>query len=129
MKIEDRYIISAIAALTEVGEPIVDNNDIYSGVYKGYIASLGASIIQTGLLPSIILYENSPSAAEDKKKLIKAIQHILTAQCGYIFTGAFSRYIIQCPNQKKLLLDVEKALIAIKLALRIFKPNDNQEEE
>lgn len=128
MKISNEYIESAIKALTTIENPIVVNEE-YKNVYKGYISSLGASIIQAGLLPSIILYENSPSATEDKRKLVNAIQYVLSDRCGYSFGGNFSRYIINYPNQKQLLSDVERATIAIKLALRIFKSDDSKHAE
>lgn len=129
MKISNEYIESAVRALTTIDNPIVVNEE-YSSVFKGYISSLGASIIQAGLLPSIILYENSPSAAEDKSKLIRAIQYVLSDRCNYHFNETFSKYIINHPTeQKKILSDVEKATIAIKLALRIFKTDNNQNME
>jgi len=45
--------------------------------YKGYISSMGASIIQSGLLPTLAFYSNEFSDSGKKKlKLITAL-HIL----------------------------------------------------
>lgn len=129
MKIEDKYIKTAIDSLTKVKEPIVNNN-IYKKVFKGYISELGASIMQAGLLPSIIFYENSQSAQQDKKKLISAIIYILNTDFGYEISVDLSLYILRLSSageKIKLLKDVEKAAVAIKLALRIFK-SDTEEE-
>lgn len=129
MKIEDKYIITAIESLTKVKEPIVINN-MYKKVFKGYISELGASIMQAGLLPSIIFYENSQSAQQDKKKIISAIVYILNSNFGYKISVDLSRYILSLSSAEekiKLLKDIEKAVVAIKLALRIFK-SDTEEE-
>lgn len=129
MKISDEFIESAIEALTTVENSIVVNGQ-YSSVYKGYVSSLGASIIQAGLLPSIILFENSNSAEKPTKYLINAIQYVLSDKCGYNFNGTFSEYILaHLNNQRKILSDVEKVIIAIKLALRIFDANETMGEE
>lgn len=121
MKIEDKYIQTAINALTEAS--IVDGEGFYKEVFKGYISGLGASIMQAGLLPTVIFYENSPASEADKSKLIAAIIHVLNTDFGYTINGRFSQYILANSKRKeqvKLLKDVEKAVVAIKLALRIF---------
>ena len=121
MKIEDKYIQTAINALTEAS--IVDGEGFYKEVFKGYISGLGASIMQAGLLPTVIFYENSPASEADKSKLIAAIIHVLNTDFGYTINERFSQYILANSKRKeqvKLLKDVEKAVVAIKLALRIF---------
>ena len=57
MKINQVWIEKAIIALQD--QKIVIENE-FAGEYKGYISSFGAAIIQSGLLPAVIFYENSP---------------------------------------------------------------------
>ena len=75
------------------------------------------------LLPAVIFYENSPSSNKDKSKIINAIKQLLTEVAGRQITGdKFSDYIIQNRSEgTRILADVNKAAVALKLALRIFK--------
>lgn len=127
MKIKNEYIQNAVNALNQSAIVV---NEQYNSVFKGYISGLGASIIQAGLLPSVILYENSPSSRDDKGKVIDAIVYMLVHQFQY--TGlkdtSLSNYIISehlSGNEYKLLLDINEALIAIKLALRMFNSQED----
>ncbi len=126
MKIKDEYIQKAVKALTESAIVV---NEQYNSVFKGYISGLGASIIQAGLLPSVILYENSPSSRDDKGKVIKAIVYMLVHQFKYTGLGetTLSKYISkqQNGNEYKLLLDINEALVSIKLALRMFNSQED----
>lgn len=127
MKIKNEYIQKAVDALTQSAIVV---NEQYNSVFKGYISGLGASIIQAGLLPSVILYENSPSSRDDKGKIIKAIVYMLIHQFNYTgLEGApLSTYILseqRNGDEYKLLLDVNKALVAIKLALRMFNSQED----
>lgn len=131
MRIKESWIISAIEALTTGPHPIV-NEEEFNEVYKGYISNFGASIVQMGLLPTVIFYENSPSAAADKNRLIIAIQFVLSQQFSYDFPAetTLSAYIMNHLNNKlQILSDIEKSAVAIKLALRIFNPRQNEEED
>lgn len=120
MKINQVWIEKAIVALQD--QKIVIENE-FAGEYKGYISSFGAAIIQSGLLPAVIFYENSPSSNKDKSKIINAIKQLLTEVAGRQITGdKFSDYIIQNRSEgTRILADVNKAAVALKLALRIFK--------
>lgn len=127
MKINNNHIQIAIEALTT--SAIVENEH-YNSVFKGYVSGLGASIIQAGLLPSVILYENSPSSRDDKGKVIDAITYILVNQFHYtgLENTSLSSYILSKHhdfNEYKLLLDINDAIIAIKLALRMFNSRED----
>lgn len=129
MKISDKLIASSVKALTDGGGSIVVDGK-YNSVYKGYISTLGASIVQAGLLPSILFFENSSSSAQEKNKLIIAIKYVLADILGYQFDGKFSKYILEHPNcQRKILSDVEKVAVGLKLALRMFETNETIGEE
>ncbi len=128
MRIKDEYIVTAMAALT-VGSRLVTDNK-YLQVYKGYISALGASIMQAGLLPSVILYENSPSSEADKSELINAIVYFLNNQFTtpeghrrYSINSDLSTYILGLKDyqaKRQLLNDIEIAVVSIKMALRTY---------
>lgn len=120
MKINENWIEAAMEAVKEAG--IVENNT-YPQEYKGYVSALGAAIIQSGLLSAVLFYENSTASQEDKSKLIRTIVLVLNRTAGYQInvTERFSRYLLARKTERfKILADVNKAALAIKLALRIF---------
>jgi CRISPR-associated protein Cmr5 len=107
-------------------------NKYIDGEFNGYISSFGGSIISSGLLPSIIFYSQKKGAKADRPKIIAAVEFILQKD-GYgpnfklldkvkvLYTGTLNFIEINRLSQK-----VEEALIALKLAIRIFaeKPKD-----
>lgn len=126
------FAIEAIEAKKLV-EKVGENNYI-DGEFNGYISSFGGSIISSGLLPSIIFYSQKKNAKADRPKVIAAVEFILQKN-GYgpsfklldkvkeLYTGALNLAEINRLSQK-----VEEALIALKLAIRIFpeKPKQNK---
>lgn len=129
MKLKDKIIEDAIEALR--GSDIIKNGE-YDSEYKGYISSFGASIIQSGLLPAVIFYENSSRSKSEKVKLIHAIVKVLKSQSGLYaelefdeskkLNKAFSAFIIKHQAEKKQIeKDVDEAAVALKLAIRTFK--------
>ncbi len=124
MKIKDRWIESAIQAITLTR--IADEKGIHASEYKGYISAFGASVIQSGLLPAVIFYENS-EGNQDKGLLIKAIVVVLNEVGEYKIDAQqnFSQFVRVFHNEEKLLKDVSHAAMALKLALMTFKSEDN----
>lgn len=138
MKIKDSLINTAIQALLDSDIITLNSNgiQIYPKEFKGYISSFGASMIQSGLLPAVIFYENSENASADRALFIRAIILVLNRELGYNIDEdeLFSTYIRNHQdNKSKLTADVNKAAIALKLALRVFKrgdiDNSNEEED
>ena len=129
MKIKDEMINKAVDALQSTGIVV---GGLYSKEFKGYISSFGAAVIQSGLLPAVIFYEDNGNSDEERSLLIRAIVIILNDEMGYNIQSAFSEFIrINERNKQKLTDDVSKAAVSLKLALRIFKKraNENQNEE
>lgn len=132
MKIDIHWIESAQNALKTSG---IVKNGSYPKAYKGYISSLSASIIQSGLVPALSIYENdnseeSGSADNNRALLIYAI--VLMLQTNKLLPNnneikLLSDYIANNahPNWAELHRNINRALIAIKLAIRIYKPNDS----
>lgn len=93
--------------------------------YKGYIASMGASIIQSGLIATLAFYSNEQSQAKDKRsKLLITIMKLIDPES----TQRLLDFVLITTNQGGNKAEVDKfeksisnALVALKLALRTFK--------
>lgn len=129
MKIDIHWIESAQNALKTSG---IVKNGTYPKAYKGYISSLSASIIQSGLIPALSIYENdnleeSCSAENNRAILIYAIVLMLQAE-NLLPTGIhlLSDYLASNihTDMAELHRNINRALIAIKLAIRIYKPDE-----
>ena len=88
--------------------------------YNGYISAFGASVIQSGLKPTLALYENkNASTKEDKSMLTKLILNILDEQSSQ---ESLLYYVLSSNKNETLLkqhiLDIA---VAIKLSIRTFK--------
>lgn len=131
MKINMNWIQAAQEALLE--SKIVQTNEnielIYPHAFKGYISSLAASIVQSGLVPALSIYEKdnkgaNKSADNNRALLVSALVITLNKRDklkNKVYP--FSDYIARLSTNAtyKLQQDINQALIALKLALRIFK--------
>ena len=111
----ESYIPKAIEVLQEEF-----SDGIVPSAYNGYISSFGASIIQSGLLPTLALYENTnANTKESKEYLSYIIVRILTQKKDDI---SLLHYVLNSKEDtnylKELILDIA---IAIKLSIRTFK--------
>ncbi|HRR62844.1 MAG TPA: type III-B CRISPR module-associated protein Cmr5, partial [Paludibacteraceae bacterium] len=71
----DVYIPRAFIAIENVkvnNKEFIDNEGSIPKEYKGYIASLGANIIQAGIRAALIFYEEEESGSKSDKRLINA---------------------------------------------------------
>ena len=74
MKISKKQIEYAIEALR--ANNIITNDNQYPKVFKGYISSFGAAVIQSGLIPAIIFFENEDNDANAyRHKIIGVFRH------------------------------------------------------
>lgn len=95
--------------------------------YKGYIASFGASIIQSGLITAIAFYENTDSQVGDKRRLLmKAILRLIDEDAFNINTPDNQYRLLDCvlsnqDNYRELEDKIINASIAIKLAMRTYE--------
>ncbi len=88
--------------------------------YNGYISSFGASVIQSGLLPTLALFENTnANNRENKEYLSYIIVQVLTETSDDI---SLLRYVLDKDKElmKQKILDIS---IALKLSIRTFKLN------
>lgn len=115
---------------------MANSSDAVQSEYKGYISSMGASIIQAGLLPTLAFNSNSTGKAADSKKLLDAIHYILEGPTAgknnlitYVITTAKNQNASFPVSVREMDVyklgncetDIGDALIALKLALRTFK--------
>lgn len=99
--------------------------------YNGYISSFGASIIQSGLEPTLALFENENASTLEKKQLLpKLILNILDENTT---ETSLLKYVLNRPNEKQYLKrEILDIAIAIKLCIRTFKlekPNKGSQNE
>lgn len=155
MKIDIHWVKAAQSALVESG--IVKNTRqqtnqdssqatcaSYPKAFKGYISSLAASIVQSGLVPALSIYESDNKEEEVKKNgcatdegnyadnnralLVDAIA--ITLQKQKVLTERvfpLSNYIVNLSSDEERTLlqhSIHQSLIALKLALRMYQSND-----
>lgn len=104
--------------------------DVIPSSYNGYISSFGASIIQSGLKPTLALFENKDAKTEEKKyKLSSIILKILAPS----YKGdSLLKYTIE--NEKKegevyLKNQILDIAVAVKLSIRTFKLEKGKKDE
>lgn len=81
----NNLIPKAMEAIEKVG---IAKNGIVNSTYESYIASFGANIRQSGLLPTLIFFNNDNKKGEDKgkkessSKWLQAILYLLDGETG-----------------------------------------------
>ncbi|WP_066506977.1 type III-B CRISPR module-associated protein Cmr5 [Abyssisolibacter fermentans] len=128
----EKYIPKAIKII----ETYLDENKIIPSEFKGYIASFGASIIQSGLYAAISFYESEDANTNaDRIALTLMIKYLLEDK--EIEKNDFSKktlsnneirlqkycikYLEENNDKEELTDNIIDASIAIKLALSSFK--------
>lgn len=84
--------------------------------FKGYISSFGASVISSGLLPTIAFYSSKGNAKEDRALLLTAISLVINDENNNLYD-----YVENHINKTLAKREIFDACIAIKLAIRTFK--------
>ncbi|RMG18370.1 MAG: hypothetical protein D6730_22915 [Bacteroidetes bacterium] len=121
----------AIQVIEDVNIPSNKQKREVPSVYNGYVSSLGAGIVQAGLLPAVIFFENSEGEGQ-KYKVTQAIRLLMERETkGEKFTPSdlstdnyrLSAYILdeRVQNDARFLRKVSTMAVAIKIALRTFK--------
>lgn len=117
----EKYIPRAIEVL--------DNNfpnGVIPSAYNGYISSFGASVLQSGLKPTLALFESTNSSSkENKEYLTYIIFQILTNRDDDM---SLLRYVLD-NNEKLLKPEIMDIAIAIKLSIRTFKLDKGDKDE
>ena len=138
-KIED-LLPSAIKAV----EKYIAKGNKVPLPFKGYISSFGASVIHSSLLPTLAFYSESKGAKGDRSMLIPAMLYVLNEGKIIILDDVtkktlheiekfpeelpakmyiFFQWILK-EDTNALTSKLNKASVALKLALRIFEPEN-----
>ncbi len=119
-----------------------DEDPVVHKEYKGYVASLGAALRTSGLIPTLAFYSAEKSEKENtntaqRYKLLQAIAYCLFKEENPDRTFLINEISqkIYCPNSdeinrkklKKWEKRITEASIAIKLAMRNFKFTEEEE--
>ena len=122
MKKVEKYIEKAIK---QVEDNLKQDNNKVLNVYNGYISSMGASIIQSGLLPTLAAFESTKKdgKAGDKMQIIKSILNIIKIDAGDSSNEtSLLKYVMSKPEKteyyKEKIINIG---IALKLAIRTFE--------
>ncbi|HHH51506.1 MAG TPA: type III-B CRISPR module-associated protein Cmr5, partial [Campylobacterales bacterium] len=85
----EKYIPKALEVLSQEYP-----NGVIPSAYNGYISSFGASIIQSGLLPTLALFENENN--QDKTKADKSVltKNILKVLDSSYPDNSLLRYVV-----------------------------------
>lgn len=108
-------------AIEAIEESEVVAEDKIKSQFKGYISSFGASVISSGLLPTIAFYSNQGGAEEKRELLLVAIHTVLRKQGQHLNTNSLTEYVMAETNTALAKRRIFDACIAIKLAIRTFK--------
>ena len=123
-----KLIPEAIRAIK--GANIPDGEGRVRSIYHGYVSSLGASIVQAGLLPAAIFFENSEGEEQGGKvKVCQAIRLMVDWEQNPDFSipnperYRLSEHILQNDLQydTAFLKKVTEYAIALKIAFRTFE--------
>ncbi|KAE9633436.1 MULTISPECIES: type III-B CRISPR module-associated protein Cmr5 [Defluviitalea] len=118
----EKFIPIALDIIQEV--EIANEKNEVPDVYNGYIASFGASIVQSGLLTTVAFFErDNNNTKQDRRKIVNAIFSIIKkVDKKYENEDSLLRCLIK---YKSSIDDIEDdiicAAIALKLALRTFE--------
>lgn len=122
-QITETEIETAIQAIKDSGIAKEADKLEVPSEFKGYISSFGASVIQSGILPALIFFEDKGGASEDRTKLLKAIMFMKGWAKKDDKNISLVEYYKNEPTSGKDLVESQilQSAIAIKLALRTFK--------
>lgn len=100
-----------------------------SRTYRRNISSLGASIIQMGLVPSLLSFSRTDDKAGNEPHLIvAALKHVIV-KSGCIpdlkMNDDLALYAFNHCKDAHLSRSIDRALMALKLAIRMFEESDS----
>ena len=130
----NQWIPDAIRILSDDIKINRDKNGIEIPVpkaFKGYFSSFGAAVVQSGILPAVIFFENETGRTEaNRPHVIEAVLKLLQAK-GEIPSnvGRLTTHLLNPQNQQELQKPIVEAAIALKIALRTFTIEKDKNDE
>jgi len=105
-------------------------NRVIPSAYNGYISSFGASIIQSGLLPTLALFENENNQDKTKEDRSVLTQNILKVLDSNYPDNSLLRYTVYHNGNREILQNnIIDISIALKLTIRTFKLEKGSKDE
>jgi CRISPR-associated protein Cmr5 len=127
MKNIEKYIPIALRVLEYNETGIVEKGKI-NKTYNGYISSFGASIISSGLLPTLIFYSKKAEGSDsvDRSLIVKAIEKMLKSNDIDFLAGEekLLEEVITRYNDYRLKKKIQECAIALKLAIRTYPQSE-----
>jgi CRISPR-associated protein Cmr5 len=124
----DKLIPAAMKAVTAF---VIINKKV-PREFNGYISSFGASVISSGLLPTIVFFSQEGKSNGDRTSVIKAIEAILKTKFPDFFKPSQTLLDVVVENvpqnnyDARLVEKIQDAAIALKLAIRIFPKSEKE---
>lgn len=103
--------------------------------FNGYISSFGASIIMSGLLPTMVFFSQEGKSKGNRTTVILSIEAILQKEFAGILTEndkllkTVEKMVKEGRSMQRLQDKIQIAGIALKLAIRIFPKSDKESKE
>lgn len=116
-----------IPKVLEVLDRTFTESEAIPSAYNGYISAFGASIVQSGLLPTLALFENTTASTKENKEYLSYI--IVQVLRGSTEDVSLLRHVLTSNNKtlaKQQILDIA---VAIKLSIRTFKLDKGEKNE
>lgn len=138
MKQVNKWLKSADEALNHELIKIVDADGKVEEVFKGYISSFGAMVIQNGLPAALAInMKTDTGEGKQRKKIIEAIAYVFYKSSRYPHYTAETLLDESCTlantnNHRKLRFlkqDVIDASIALKLMMRTYEFCETEKSE
>jgi CRISPR-associated protein Cmr5 len=128
MQAIDKYLSEAIRYIKNTKNELLKEDKVPK-VYKGYVASFGTILKQSGFLPAVVLFlKESDKGDANKKPIVEAIYHLIKTKGslqGITFPEKVIDFAMGVDATKPVVRrEVLNAAIALKLALRTFKFED-----
>jgi len=117
-------------AINAVKNNVLENNKVPKE-FNGYISSFGASIIMSGLLPTLVFFSQEGKSKGNRRSVIVAIEEILNANNPDLLStnkDLLKTVVAKLEDMaaiERLQDKIQEAAIALKLAIRIFPKSKN----
>ena len=120
------YIPQALELIQQENSGFFNKDQKIKKEYNGYIASFGASLLQSGALPAVALFSAQKDNVQSKSPLLKALRALLklseTGTNSWTNKNKLLDYVIerQKSDPDGLHASLVSATIALKVAMRTF---------
>lgn len=99
--------------------------------FNGYISSFGASVITSGLLPTIVFFSQEGKGKGNRTSVILALEQILKEKSPGLLANErliekVKTMVVKNEDMQHLQEKIMEAAIALKLAIRIFPKSDKK---